>query len=107
VAADDGVTAADDAAPSLAARRWVIVGRVQGVGFRWFVLNQAQALGIRGWVRNADDGSVEVAGAAAPSTLDRFDAVLSKGPPGSRIVEVRRSELQHEAVDGKSFKIIH
>ncbi len=29
--------------PSLAARRWVVSGRVQGVGFRWFVLNRAQA----------------------------------------------------------------
>lgn len=101
------MTAGQDDAPEVAGRRWVIVGRVQGVGFRWFVMNQAQALGVRGWVRNTEDGSVEVAGVAAPATLDRFDAVLSKGPPGSRIIEVRRSDIQHESVEGKSFRIIH
>ncbi len=101
------MTPAGDDTSAAAARRWVIVGRVQGVGFRWFVLNQAQALGVRGWVRNTEDGSVEVAGVAAAATLDRFDTVLSKGPPGSRIIEVRRSDIQHESVEGKSFRIIH
>jgi acylphosphatase len=91
----------------LAGRSWVIVGRVQGVGFRWFVMNHAQALGVRGWVRNTEDGSVEVAGVAAPSTLDQLDARLSAGPPGSYIVEVRRSAIRPESVEGKSFRILH
>ncbi len=92
---------------ALAGRHWLVIGRVQGVGFRWFVLNHAQALGVRGWVRNTEDGSVEVVGVAAPATLDRLDAKLAAGPPGSHIVEVRRSDIQHEAVEGKSFRIRH
>jgi acylphosphatase len=90
-----------------AGRRWVITGRVQGVGFRWFVMNHAQALGVRGWVRNTEDGSVEVVGVAAPATLDQLDARLSAGPPGSYIIEVRRSDIQPESVEGKSFRILH
>ncbi len=97
----------DGALGGVSGRRWIIVGRVQGVGFRWFVMNQAQTLGVRGWVRNTEDGSVEVVGAAAPSTLDQLDAQLSAGPPGSRIVEIRRSDIQHEDVEGKSFRIRH
>jgi acylphosphatase len=102
------VTGPDDGAlGGVAGRRWIIVGRVQGVGFRWFVLNHAQALGVRGWVRNTEEGSVEVVGVAVPSTLDQLDARLSAGPPGSYIVEIRRSDIQHEDVEGKSFRISH
>jgi len=91
----------------LVARRWVVVGRVQGVGFRWFVLNQAQALGVRGWVRNTEDGSVEVVGLAAAGTIDQLDARLAAGPPGAHVLRVDRSDVPHEIVDGKSFTIRH
>jgi acylphosphatase len=88
-------------------RRWVITGRVQGVGFRWFVLNVAQGLGVRGWVRNREDGAVEVVGLAAAATIDALDARLAAGPPGARIVRIDRSDVPHEVVDGKSFRINH
>ena len=41
-------------------RRFLVSGRVQGVGFRWFVDHEARELGLAGWVRNNLDGSVEV-----------------------------------------------
>jgi len=41
------------------ARRFIVRGRVQGVGFRWFVEREAHVLGISGWVRNNSDGSVD------------------------------------------------
>ena len=41
------------------ARRYVIRGRVQGVGFRWFVQNAAAREGVAGWVTNRADGGVE------------------------------------------------
>jgi acylphosphatase len=91
----------------LVGRRWLVVGRVQGVGFRWYVLNRAQALGARGWVRNTPDGSVEVVALATAATIDRLDALLVAGPPGARVIEVVRSDVPHEIVDGKSFTIRH
>ena len=36
----------------LVARRYMISGRVQGVGFRYFTEAAAVREGIRGWVRN-------------------------------------------------------
>ncbi len=91
----------------LVGRRWVLKGRVQGVGFRWFVLNHAQALGVRGWVRNMEDGAVEVVALAEAATIDRLDARLAAGPPGAHVVEVVRDDIPHELVEGKSFRIRH
>lgn len=70
-------------------RRLVVVGRVQGVGFRWFARETAHALGVAGWVRNMPDGTVvcEVAGAA--DAVERFIAELRAGPPAADVVEVR------------------
>ncbi len=98
---------ADGGGAALVGRRWLLIGRVQGVGFRWYVLNRAQSLGVRGWVRNTDAGAVEVVALASPATIDLLDAALVKGPPGSRVVEVVRDDVQQEAVDGKSFVIKH
>ncbi len=93
--------------PSLVARRWLLSGRVQGVGFRWYVLNRAQALGARGWVRNTEKGAVEVVALASAATIEALDALLSKGPPGAWVTEVVRSDVQHDVVEGKSFYIKH
>ena len=92
---------------SLSCRRWVLSGRVQGVGFRWFVLNNAQALGIRGWVANTPDGDVEVVGLALAETLDQFELLLEKGPSAARVTNITTEEVPHEFVDSKSFIIKH
>ena len=41
-------------------KRFLVYGRVQGVGFRYFTWNEAQKIGVLGFVRNLWDGSVEV-----------------------------------------------
>lgn len=87
----------------LLAQKWVLRGRVQGVGFRWFVINEAQNLGVRGWVRNLDDGAVEVVGLATAQTMSRLDALVRRGPPAARVTNVTREDIPHESVDAKSF----
>jgi acylphosphatase len=101
------VSPPDGEAAPLVARRWLLTGRVQGVGFRWFVVSHAQRLGVRGWVRNTPDGDVEVVGYASAPTLEQLDALLAKGPPGAYVVEVVRAHVPHEIVEGKSFGIRH
>ena len=82
--------------PSKEARRWLVEGRVQGVGFRYFVQNKAAALGLIGWVRNLDSGAVEVYAAGPPKRLDEFAASLHAGPQMSdvRSVQERRESVQ-------------
>jgi acylphosphatase len=86
------------------ARRYVVKGRVQGVGFRWFVENEASKLGIAGWVRNREDGCVEVLAAGTKSQLDSLYDVLQRGPRAARVDSVQVIEAEPTA-DLKSFRI--
>ena len=74
------------------ARRFVIRGRVQGVGFRWFVEREAHMLGIAGWVRNNHDGSVEVLAQGTRDQLSGLHSRLRQGPRAARVDEVEVSE---------------
>jgi acylphosphatase len=70
------------------ARRFVVKGRVQGVGFRAFAEGAARADGIHGWVANRADGSVEVYAEGEADAIARFDRRLRQGPSASRVDEV-------------------
>jgi acylphosphatase len=72
----------------IVARRYVIGGRVQGVGFRYFTEAAAAREGIAGWVRNTPDGRVEVSAEGDAEALDRFERKLRHGPPGARVEQV-------------------
>lgn len=68
----------------------LVVGRVQGVGFRWFVRKNAEALGVAGWVRNADGGDVEVAARGDESQLAALMEAVGRGPTGAHVTAIRR-----------------
>ena len=70
------------------ARRYVIAGRVQGVGFRWFTHDAAAREGIHGWVRNMADGSVEVMAEGELTAVDRLEAAIRRGPASARVEDV-------------------
>jgi acylphosphatase len=76
------------------ARRFVIRGRVQGVGFRWFVEREAHLLGIAGWVRNNADSTVEVLAVGALEQLVRLRSRLQQGPRAARVDDVEESEAK-------------
>ena len=85
------------------ARRAVISGRVQGVGFRFFAERAARAAGVKGWVRNAHDGSVETLVEGEEAAVARYLDQLRNGPVGSRVtgVLVEEADPQHSV----SFEI--
>jgi acylphosphatase len=70
------------------ARRFVVSGRVQGVGFRYFVQHAASRDGLRGWVRNLPDGQVEAVAEGDAAALDRLEATLRRGPASARVARV-------------------
>jgi acylphosphatase len=67
------------------ARRFVISGQVQGVGFRWFTKDVALREGVTGWVRNLHDGRVEALVEGDAEAVTRVEHHLRTGPPGARV----------------------
>jgi len=78
----------DGSRSRMAARRFLLRGRVQGVGFRYFVLGTARRMGLSGWTRNLPDGAVEVLAQGEAAELDTLEAELSEGPPAARVATV-------------------
>ena len=72
--------------------RYVISGRVQGVGFRYFVQSVASRESIAGWVRNLDDGRVEAVAAGDADAIGRFERAIRQGPAGARVDHVQVDE---------------
>ena len=86
------------------ARRWIVRGRVQGVGFRWFVLLTARNLGLGGWVLNRPDGSVEVVAWGGKEEMDALERRLASGPPAAGVRSVE-CEDAGPAGDTREFEI--
>ena len=78
------------------ARRYVVKGRVQGVGFRYFVCRAAQNLGIRGCVRNLEDGTVEVHAQGGSETMTRFVAEIRSGPSFAMVEDIQEDDVETE-----------
>src|SRR5262250_2208836 len=95
--------AAKDINPTIA-KRYLVRGRVQGVGFRWFVEREAHMLQLAGWVRNNPDGTVEVLAQGTREQLAGLHSRLREGPRAARVDDVEVSDA--EAVKGMaSFQI--
>lgn len=70
------------------ARRWLVSGRVQGVGYRAFAARTARGLGLNGGTSNLPDGRVLVVAEGPAHALDRLEAALWEGPRFARVQRV-------------------
>lgn len=69
----------------MSAKRLIIAGRVQGVGFRDWMVRRAQGLGLDGWVCNRGDGTVEALVAGDTDAVEELARLCRRGP---RLAEV-------------------
>ena len=74
----------------MAAARFFVRGRVQGVSFRAYTRAQANALDLRGHARNLSDGRVEVLAVGNAAAIERLAEWLQHGPPLARVEAVAR-----------------
>ncbi len=85
---------------SVASFRFVVRGRVQGVGYRYFARRSAQALGLSGFVRNLPDGSVEVLAEGGEDALARLEQALREGPAFAAVDSCERGPAAARGVPG-------
>jgi acylphosphatase len=87
------------------ARRYLIAGRVQGVGFRYFAQRVAEQHGISGWVRNTPDGRVEIEAEGDDHAMHQFEHQVSTGPAGAHVDVVDTREISVGPVLQSGFAI--
>lgn len=75
------------------AKRFIIKGMVQGVGFRFYTNNLASRIGVAGYVKNKFDGSVEVYAIGTEEQLKSLRQVLYRGPSYSNVSEIIEQDM--------------
>lgn len=78
----------------MVARKFLIRGSVQGVGFRYFAQRSAARHQVRGYVRNLDDGRVEALAEGPERSVEEFRLDLAAGPMYSRVEEIEETVLE-------------
>ena len=79
------------------ARRFLISGLVQGVGYRYFAQRSAAKHQIKGYVRNLPDGTVEALVQGSERSVNGFRDDLAAGPRYSRIDHIEELVVEPDA----------
>jgi acylphosphatase len=79
---------------TLVARKFVITGEVQGVGFRYFAQRAAARHQVNGYVKNLEDGRVEAFAQGTVQQVDEFKFDLVAGPSYSRVDQIEEIVLE-------------
>jgi acylphosphatase len=80
------------------ARKFLIRGGVQGVGYRFFAQRAAAKHQVVGYVRNEPDGSVEVLAEGLASNVEAFKHELATGPQWASVEQVEEINLDPSGV---------
>jgi acylphosphatase len=88
----------------IVARRFLISGRVQGVGFRLFAEDQARAENLSGYARNLPDGRVEAVAEGEEESVLRFERAMHRGPRSAWVERVDAETIPPEQRTGFSIR---
>jgi acylphosphatase len=87
------------------ARRFIVKGRVQGVGFRYFAIRAARQAGVAGTVRNLSDGTVEAIAEGSSEAIADFRRELEHGPSYAHVEHVDEIEIRPTGQTG--FDVVY
>ena len=76
------------------ARKFLISGMVQGVGYRFFAQRAAAEHQVKGYVRNLDDGRVEVLAEGSPAIVEAFKHDLAAGPGYATVENIEEINVE-------------
>ena len=82
------------------ARRLLIEGRVQGVGYRDWLMREAVRLRLSGWVRNRSDGRVEAVVAGEEPAVQALLTACRCGPLLARVERIEESFAEMPEEEG-------
>lgn len=82
------------------AKRLLVQGRVQGVGYRHWAVATATRLGLAGWVRNRADGSVEALVEGDTAAVEEMLRGCRQGPPGASVSLIHEDLVEPEELVG-------
>ena len=86
------------------AKRLVIAGDVQGVGYRAWMTREAIKLGVSGWVRNRRDGTVEALVHGDPAAVEELLRACRRGPPAAVVTLIHEELAEPDGEPG--FKTV-
>ncbi len=76
------------------ARKFIISGTVQGVGYRFFTQRAAARHQVRGYVKNLNDGRVEAFAEGSEKSVEEFKHDLIAGPTFSNVEHLEEIVLE-------------
>lgn len=76
------------------ARKFIISGMVQGVGYRFFAQRAAARHQVTGYVKNLEDGRVESLAEGAEKSVEGFKHDLTAGPQYSNIEHIEEIVIE-------------
>jgi len=80
------------------ARRFIISGVVQGVGYRFFAQRSAARHQVRGYVKNLEDGRVEALAEGYEKSVEEFKHDLTAGPTYSQVRHLEETVLEPSGI---------
>lgn len=86
------------------ARKFLIRGDVQGVGYRFFAQRAAAQHQVVGYVRNCPDGTVEAVAEGSVNNVEEFKKDLVTGPHWATVAQVEEINLEPSGLYS-SFRI--
>lgn len=78
----------------MTARKFIISGSVQGVGYRFFAQRAAARHQVRGYVKNLGDGRVELLAEGEEKSVENFKHDLIAGPTSSKVEYIEETVLE-------------
>ena len=78
----------------IVARKFIISGLVQGVGFRFFAQRASARHQVRGYVKNLADGRVEALAEGDEKSVENFKHDLTAGPTYSNVEHIEEIVLE-------------
>lgn len=93
----------DQDSTAILGRKYIVSGRVQGVGFRYHTCHEGLKRGLNGYAKNLDNGDVEVVASGLQQQLTDFEQYLNIGPRSAKVEKLCKTELTTEQI--KSYRL--